>query len=128
MDNQLLDKFDRLIRHRRYANRSEAIRHLVRAELVQERWARGKATQVAVLALVFEHEHGDLLHRLTHVQHEHSGLIVSTLHVHLDSANCLEVMILKGPGITIERLAEQLLSTKGVKFGRLIPATSGKGI
>lgn len=128
MDDELLERFDRLIRRRGYTNRSEAIRDLVRRELVEESWTTGKATQIALLGLVYRHEHGDLMHRLTHVQHEHAQMIVSNLHVHLDPENCLEVLILKGPAETIEHLAGQLLSIKGVKFGQLMRATTGKEI
>lgn len=128
IDEVLLSKFDELITSRGYTNRSEAIRDLVRAELVKESWAKGKTSQVALLGLVYRHEHGDLMHRLMHLQHEHAQLIISNLHVHLDPDNCLEVLVLKGPTETIEHLAEQLLSTKGVKFGQLMRATTGKEI
>lgn len=128
MERNLLDGFDRLIAAKGYANRSEAIRDLVRGELVRRSWTNLKAKRVAVLALVYDHEHSDLLHRLTHVQHEHGDLIVSSLHVHLDCDNCLEVLTLKGPASRIERLAEQMLSIRGVKYGQLMRATTGKDL
>jgi len=128
MEAPLLEGFDRLISEKGYTNRSEAIRDMVRAELVRESWAKGKGKQLAVLGLVYEHQHSDLPHRLTHAQHEHSNLIVSNLHIHLDMDNCLEVIVLKGSASAIERFAQQLLSTKGVKHGQLMRATTGREI
>ncbi|NLE57329.1 MAG: nickel-responsive transcriptional regulator NikR [Planctomycetes bacterium] len=126
MDRNLLRKFDQLIAKRGYNNRSEAIRDLVRAQLVRESWQSNQGRQVAVLSLFYEHEHGDLLHRLTHLQHEHQNLITASFHIHLDSDNCMEVLILQGQARDLEQLAERLLSIKGVKFGELMHGTTGK--
>lgn len=128
MDADLLDTFDRLISRKGYTNRSEAIRDLVRAEIVRETWQSHQGRQVAVLSIVYEHEHSDLLHRLTHIQHDHQDVITSSLHIHLDHDNCMEVLILQGKAQTLEHLAEHLLSLKGVKFGQLMHGTMGTEI
>jgi len=128
MDAELLEKFDRLITRKGYTNRSEAIRDLVRAEIVRESWQNQRGRQVAVLTIVYEHEHSDLLHRLTHIQHDHQDLITSSMHIHLDHDNCMEVLILKGEAQTLEHFAEHMLSLKGVKFGQLMHGTTGKEI
>jgi CopG family transcriptional regulator, nickel-responsive regulator len=128
MEEGLLRKFDRLISRRGYNNRSEAIRDLVRAQLVRESWQANAGRQVAVLTLFYEHEHGDLLHRLTHLQHDHQDLIISSFHIHLDPDNCMEVLILQGKAPALEALAERMLSIKGVKYGELMHGTTGKNI
>ncbi len=128
MEKGLLDKFDSLIAQKGYSNRSEAIRDLVRAELVRESWQARTGRQIAVLTLVYEHEHSDLLHRLTHLQHEHQNLINSSLHIHLDENNCMEVLVLHGKARDLESLAQRMLSIKGVKFGELTHGTTGKDI
>jgi len=128
MDAELLEKFDRLITRKGYTNRSEAIRDLVRAEIVRESWQNQRGRQVAVLTIVYENEHSDLLHRLTHIQHDHQDLITSSMHIHLDHDNCMEVLILKGEAQTLEHFAEHMLSLKGVKFGQLMHGTTGKEI
>ena len=128
MESPLLEQFDALISQRGYTSRSEAIRDLVRSELVQQSWANDKTQQVAVLGLVYEHHHADLAHRLMHVQHEHVADIVSSLHVHMDNDNCLEIIVFRGQAKQIENVAQRLLSTKGVKFGQLMRATTGKDI
>ncbi len=128
MEQSLLRKFDELIERKGYENRSEAIRDLVRAELVKRSWRKSRARQVAVLSIVYEHEHGDLMHRLMHFQHEHEELIISSMHIHMDYDNCMEVLILRGQSVQIEKFAQSILSIKGVKYGQLMHGTTGKEI
>lgn len=131
LDSALLEKFDRLIERRGYENRSEAVRDLIRDQLVQEEWSeerRDTAERVAVVALVYDHESSSLSQKLTHVQHEHHRAVVSALHVHLDAHNCLEVLILRGKAAEIMEMGEGLVSTKGVKYGKVLPATTGRGL
>jgi len=128
MEKNLLATFDQLIARKGYTNRSEALRDLVRAELVRESWQADQGRQVAVLAMVYEHEHGDLLHRITHLQHDHQNLITSSVHIHLDRDNCMEVLILQGKAPDLESFAAHMLSLKGVKFGQLLHGTTGKNL
>jgi len=128
MEKRLLEQFDRLLQRKGYATRSEAIRDLIRAEMVRTRWQQGRSTQIGVLTLVYDHHKTDLQHHLTDIQHRHGSVIITSVHVHMDKDNCLEVLILKGPGSQVHKLAEQLRSTKGVKHGELMTSTTGKSI
>ena len=80
---------------------------------------------MGVLSLVYSHEVRELAKKLTDIQHRHLGIILSTTHIHMDKHNCLEVVILKGPGKEIREVADHLLSSKGVKHGKLIMTTTG---
>ncbi len=125
LDGQLLGEFDRLIDEKGYATRSEAIRDLIRADLVQEEWAGNRET-VATVTIVYDHHVRDLTEKLTEEQHRSQQLIVSSLHVHLDHDHCLEVLVLRGKGADIRRVADVLIGTKGVKHGKLAMTTTGK--
>ena len=126
LDGQLLRSFDALCKRRGYANRSEAVRDLIRQELVRAEWEdAGGETVVGALCLVYEHERMEAGHRLTHAQHENLHLVVSTLHVHLDRQNCLEVLVLRGAARQVKALADRLISAKGVKHGELVMTTTG---
>ena len=126
MDDDLLQKFDSLIDRKGYENRSEAIRDLVRNLLVEEEWAAGDAETVGTITLVYDHHVHDLQDNLTDLQHNLHEAIVSTVHVHLDAHNCLEVLIVKGQSADIKKAADRLIGTKGVKHGRLTMTTTGK--
>ncbi len=125
IDSDLLEKFDKLIGNRGYTNRSEAFRDLIRDELVEKSWESPESNVVGTVTLVYDHHVRMLNDRLTDLQHDHHRLILSTLHVHLDHDNCLEVLVLKGKAKAVQKIADALISTKGVKHGRLTITSSG---
>ena len=127
LDSELLRDFDRLIARKGYRNRSEAIRDLIRESLVQEEW-RGEGPVVGVVTIVYSHEKREIVDALTDLQHLYYENIVSSMHVHLDEENCLEVIIVRGRAGDVRTLADRLISTKGIKHGRLITTTTGKGL
>ncbi|HSM93269.1 MAG TPA: nickel-responsive transcriptional regulator NikR [Anaeromyxobacteraceae bacterium] len=128
LEADLLAQFDRLIEQKGYVNRSEAIRDLIRDALVQREWSasRGGEERVAVATIVYDHDSSSLAQKLAHIQHENHRAVVSALHVHLDAHNCLEVLVLRGRAREVVRMGEGLVSTKGVKYGKLVPATTGQ--
>jgi CopG family nickel-responsive transcriptional regulator len=130
LEDDLLRKFDRLIADKGYSTRSEAVRDLIRDALVQREWSRatGREEKVAVVALVYDHDSSSLAQKLAHIQHENHRAVVSALHVHLDPHNCLEVLVLRGRAAEVIRMGEGLVSTKGVKYGRVLPATTGQDL
>ncbi len=130
LEVELLGQFDRLIEGKGYENRSEAIRDLIRDSLVQRDWSEssGHEERVAVVVLVYDHDASSLAQKLAHIQHENHKAVVSALHVHMDAHNCLEVLVLRGRAKDVVSMGEGLVSTKGVKFGKLVPATTGQGL
>ncbi len=129
LDERLLEQFDELIAERGYANRSEAIRDLIREQLVQQEWqAEDDAEHIAVVVLVYDHDSSDLAQKLTHIQHGNHQAVVSALHVHMDQHHCLEVLILRGRGSEILAMGQALSSTRGVLYGRVLPATTGRSL
>ena len=130
LEEELLGQFDRLIAARGYENRSEAIRDLIRDALVQRAWEESdeKEERVAIVALVYDHDSSSLAQKLAHIQHHNHRAVVSTLHVHMDAHNCLEVLVLRGRADEIVATADGLVSTRGVKYGRVVPATTGEGL
>jgi len=122
----LLRKFDSLTARKGYSNRSEALRDMIRSRLVEEEWRSSSAETVGTVTLVYDHHSGDLQERLTDLQHDNTRNIVSTTHVHLDEHNCLEVLIVRGKSGKIRGIADRLISTKGVKHGKLVMTTTGK--
>ena len=125
IDSELLEKFDKLIEGRGYTNRSEAFRDLIREELVQKKWENLDQLVVGTVTLVYDHHVRMLSEKLTNIQHDFHHNILSTLHVHLDHDNCLEVLVVKGKAKDVQKVADALISTKGVKHGRLTLTTSG---
>jgi CopG family nickel-responsive transcriptional regulator len=130
LDEDLLAPFDKLIAERGYQNRSEAVRDLIREALVQREWERddGEEERVAVVTLVYDHDSSSLAQKLAHIQHHNHTAVVSALHVHMDEHNCLEVLVLRGRAREVLKMGSELASTRGVKYGKFVPATTGLGL
>ncbi len=130
LESDLLSQFDRVSAEKGYVNRSEAIRDLIRDALVQREWSesRGPEERVAVVTLVYDHDSSSLAHKLAHIQHENHRAVVSALHVHMDAHNCLEVLVLRGRSRDVIAMGEGLVSTRGVKYGKVVPATTGQSL
>ena len=125
LEKELLEKFDKLSKEKQYPNRSEAIRDLIREKLVKKEWVEGKEVAGAI-TLVFDHHKRELMNTLTDIQHDFYQLIISSQHVHLDHDNCLEIIVVRGKPRGVKELADKLRATKGVKYGSLSIATTGK--
>ena len=128
LEERLLEQFDRLITRKGYTNRSEAIRDLIRDNLVREQWETGTAEMVGTITLVYDHETRELTDKLTDLQHDHFDRIVSTLHVHLDAHHCLEVMVVRGQAAELKKIADKLIGTRGVKHGTFSATAEGKAL
>jgi CopG family nickel-responsive transcriptional regulator len=117
---ELLQKFDQYRETHQYPNRSEAVRGLMRAALIEEAVANEMGDAMGVVTLIYDHHAGRIAERLTELQHLHLSRVVTTTHVHLDARRCLEVILLRGPTHTVRELADSLIGTKGVETGRLV--------
>jgi CopG family nickel-responsive transcriptional regulator len=126
IDDKLLESFDRLIEQKGYLNRSEAIRDLIRSDLVEMQWEAGEEETVGTVTLVYNHHVRDLSEKLTEQQHSHHDQIISALHVHLDAHNCLEVLVVRGKARDVKKIADELIGVKGVKHGKLVMTTTGE--
>jgi CopG family nickel-responsive transcriptional regulator len=125
MDDDLLEKLDTMVREKGYPNRSEAIRDLVRKTIVDDEWADSGGEIIGVLVIVFDHHRRELSSRLLKKEHHWKGSILSTLHLHLDHDNCLEVKVIRGSAGEVKDFADEMISMKGIKYGTLVKATAG---
>jgi len=119
LEKELLEAFDGLCRRRGYANRSEALRHVLRRELDEEAISDPAGPVAGVLTLVYDHHESDLPRRLTALQHESHEAVQVCLHIHLDHSRCLEVMALRGQGGPVRELADRLRACRGILRGSL---------
>jgi CopG family transcriptional regulator, nickel-responsive regulator len=119
IDADLLEQFDKLIAQRGYGSRSEAFRDMVRDALITQAAASDDTPVVGTITLVYNHHQRLLSDRLTSAQHDVHHAMLSTLHVHLDHDNCLEVIVVRGPAGEVRRVSDLLIAMKGVKHGRL---------
>jgi CopG family nickel-responsive transcriptional regulator len=127
LPEKLLTRFDEIILQRGYSSRSEGIRDAIRNYIVHFEWMSDvQGERVGVITLVYSHAQRGLVDNLTEIQHEFGNIIQSSLHVHLDIDNCLEVVVLKGDGQDVRKAAEKMMALKGVKHVKLTTTSMGK--
>ena len=124
----LARQLDQMAREKGYDNRSLQVADLIRAELVEHRRNVGDQEIAGTITLVYDHHKQHVQASLTDIQHEHHDVIVSSLHVHLDHHNCLEVLVVRGKAGLIKKIADELIAAKGVKHGKLTVTSSGKDL
>lgn len=124
IEEKLLTKFDSHITEKGYVNRSEAIRDLIRGILLSSHTEDPEKESFGTLTMIYNHHHGEITEKLNHVQHDYYQNIISTTHIHLDSHNCLEVLILKGKAGLLKSLADMILSIKNVRHGKFVIAST----
>jgi len=127
LEKELLANFDKRIKSRKYTNRSEAIRDLIREDLVKEEWQKG-AEVSGTITLIYDHHKRELVNKLMDIQHDHGKVIISSQHIHLDHNNCLEIIAVKGSPRGVQVLSDSLKSVKGVKHTTLSMSTTGECI
>jgi CopG family nickel-responsive transcriptional regulator len=120
MEQSLLDEFDSLCRYKGYANRSEAIRDMIRNLLMESALQQENPESVGTLTLVYNHHQRELEEKLTDYQHRYLNTIISTLHIHLPHHLCLEVLLLRGKAKDIRKIADGMIAAKGVRHGKLV--------
>lgn len=125
LDKVLLERFDELIHERKYTNRSEALRDLIRQELVKKEWEDDREVAGAI-SFVYDHHRGELVHRIIDIQHDFQNIIISTQHIHLDHDNCLEIVAVRGRAKDVEKVADMLKSVRGVRYGSLSMSSVGR--
>jgi len=127
LEKILLEKWDCLLKVKGYNNRSEALRDLIRQELVKDEWSSAGEV-VGAITLVYDHHKRELVNKLTNLQHDFGGLIFASQHIHIDHHNCMEIIAVKGTPKSIQALADKMQGAKGVKHGALSMATTGKNL
>lgn len=118
----LLRELDEFVKGQKLPNRSEAVREIIRRQLVSAAWESQEGNIFGVLVMVYDHHSFDVLERLTEVQHDHVHLVVSTMHVHLDHHNCLELSVLKGPAFELKAFVDRIYALRGLKFREFVAA------
>jgi CopG family nickel-responsive transcriptional regulator len=120
IEPELLKKFDKMIKKESYTNRSEALRDLIRKNLIIEKNMDPNSDAIGTLTMIYDHHTGNLTNKLLNLQHENHNEILSTTHIHIDHHNCLEVLVLKGKTSNIQKLADKIKALKGIKHGELV--------
>ncbi len=119
IEKELLDKLDRLTHWHHFSNRSRTVRYLIEQATIEKNRKENKMMAGAII-LQYSHHQRELQTQSTHLQHHYHQFILSVQHVHLDHDKCLETIAVRGHVDELEHLANQLISMKGILYGKLV--------
>jgi CopG family nickel-responsive transcriptional regulator len=119
LDESILAALDQLVISHHFPNRSQAIRHLIQSNMVEEKWNEN-AIVAGSIVIVYDHHKRELNNTLMRVQHDYHHLILSTQHVHLAHDLCLETIAVKGDAQQLKILSDKIIATKGIRHGKLV--------
>ncbi len=119
MNQELVDQFDKMITEQGYGNRSEAIRDLVRKALIEPNRLQLAEAVAGTIVIVYDHHSAGLPGCLMDIQHSFHHEIVSTMHVHLNNHQCLEILVVRGILKELNLLCQQIQVQKGVFYAEL---------
>ena len=128
ISSDLLERFDHAIKERSYGSRSKAVRDMIVNFLIERAWERSDEEVMGSLTILYDHEVKGLVEKLLDIQHENREVIISTMHIHVDERNCMEILAVKGYPKEIRNLSDRILSCKGVKHGKLVMSSAGKEV
>jgi CopG family nickel-responsive transcriptional regulator len=111
---ELLREFDNAIKSAGQ-DRSKAIQQAMRLFLSEQRWAGRRGECAGAVVLLYDHEVHDVEEGLTDLQHGFRDVINSSLHLHIDERNCIQIIAVRGECGTINSLIDSISKCKGVK-------------
>ncbi len=124
LPNGLAAELDGLVAAKGAASRSALVADLVREAVTEHRSRKGRQEVAGAITMVYDHHARNLQAKLTALQHDAEGLIVSVMHVHLTHHDCLEVLAVRGAAGRVRELADRLGAVRGVKHARLTITTT----
>lgn len=117
--NDLAVQLDQMVEKRGFKNRSQAVADMVRSELTDLKSEAGTESMAGTISLVYDYRKRNLQTLLSAIQHRFYLLIVTSMHVHLEHHNYLEVLLVQGPAKQLRKLADEFATCKGVKSSKL---------
>ena len=120
LPDNLLGRFDEIIEKRGYSSRSEGVRDAIRNYIIHYEWMNEvEGDRIGIITLIYDHDQRGLVNNLTDLQHTYADMIRSSVHIHLDHDNCLEIIMVQGEGKKVKEVAEKMMALKGVKHVKL---------
>jgi CopG family nickel-responsive transcriptional regulator len=113
-----------MVDQRGFASRSQAIAEMISHQVTAHKTERGEEIMAGTITLLYDHSTPHLQKTLADLQHAHIEEVISSLHVHLMHSQTMEVILVQGPAATLQRIADEMTTNRGVISGRLQLATT----
>jgi CopG family nickel-responsive transcriptional regulator len=119
LDEELLKALDAYVVENGFANRSQAIRHLIEKNMVEEKWKCDNIVAGAII-LVFNNEKKEILKKSSEIQFDHNDVVLSSQGFYLNETNFMQIIAVKGPSRILTEISDKLIGLKGIQHGKLV--------
>lgn len=119
LPEDLLAALDRMVAARGFASRSQAISDMLHQSLLEHQRELGRDVMVGTITLFYDNSVPGLQKKLADLQSENIDEVISSLHVHLMGNQTLEVILVQGPPPELQRIADEMITLRGVISGRM---------
>lgn len=119
LPEELLRELDRMVAQRGFESRSQAISDMLHQFVVEHKRERGDDVMVGTVTLFYDNSTPGVQKQLAELQVRHIAEVVSSLHVHLMNNQTMEVILVQGPVRILQRIADEMISRRGVISGRM---------
>jgi len=119
IEEELLKALDEFVHQNSFSNRSQALRHLIEKNIIEEKWQCNNVVAGAIV-MIYDHHKKEILSKINDIQHNYFEVILSSQHFHLSQDICLEIVAVQGKAKRLTEVADKLISVKGIKHGKLI--------
>jgi len=110
-----LRELERTMKELNIKNRSKLLSHAISSYIAKFRWTQGRGAVAGSLTMLYDHERGDLMKKLTHIQHNFADIVRANMHIHLDERNCVEVICIVGDVQRVKELFSNIEKISGIK-------------
>lgn len=119
LSEDLLVALDQMVTERGFASRSQAMSEILHQSLVEHKRQQGNEVMVGTITLLYDNSVPGLQKQLSDLQFRHIDEVISSLHVHLMHNQTMEVILVQGPATTLQRIADQMITRRGVVSGKI---------
>jgi len=119
LPEKLLEDLDRMVKQRGFESRSQAVNEMLHNALLEHKNDLGDDVLVGIIALFYNNAVPGLQKQLADLQVRYIDEVISSLHVHLMHNETMEVVLVQGPARTLQTIADEMTSRRGVISGRI---------
>jgi CopG family transcriptional regulator, nickel-responsive regulator len=116
---KLLSDLDHMVEARGFESRSHAVNEMLHKFLLEHRHDIGDELMVGTIVLFYNNAVPGLQKQLADLQVRYIDEVISSLHVHLMDNKTMEVVLVQGPAPTLQMIADEMTSRRGVISGRV---------
>ena len=118
LEKDLLDALDEYVKLNHFSNRSQAIRHLVNKNTVEQKWQCNNYVAGSV-TLLYDPHRREIQNHIAEVEENYHQEILSAQRFILDKSKHMEIIAIKGVASRLTELADKLITIKGMQNGKL---------